>query len=389
MILWGALGIALNVGIARFTYGVMLPSLRNDLGLDYLASGSLNSIHLAGYLIGTLMGPWLVRRMAVWRMSRHAHLLVAVGAVVCALAPPNMMGFVVLAAGRLATGIGAGVGIMATFVIVFDAVGASRRPLMSAMVWSGMNVAIVASGLCVAPLVETSAGWRVSFWIAAAIALAVAIAFPPAHLRVEKSAGQVAASLEPEASRMFSRRWIFLALAYFCFGMAYVAYATFAGVRLTVIEASMFVVGATWTALGVMSMAGSFATIPLLNAPRVKYWALSVALGCGALGAFVAAGNSPQANFVGALFVGLGLAAVPTIVSAYARDRTSTETYPKAFSAVSAFLSVGSLAGPIAGGAIGDWIGSAWIPLFAAAVYGAGALFAAIDAAIVRREAQQ
>jgi len=389
LILWGALGIALNVGIARFTYGVMLPSLRNDLGLDYLASGSLNSIHLAGYLIGTLMGPWLVRRMAVWRMSRYAHLLVAVGAAVCALAPPNIMGFAVLAAGRLATGIGAGVGIMATFVIVFDAVGASRRPLMSAMVWSGMNVAIVASGLCVAPLVETSAGWRVSFWIAAAIALAVAIAFPPAHLRVQKGLGQVAASLAPEASRMFSRRWIFLALAYFCFGMAYVAYATFAGVRLTVIEASMFVVGATWTALGVMSMAGSFATIPLLNAPRVKYWALSVALGCGALGAFVAAGNSPQANFVGALFVGLGLAAVPTIVSAYARDRTSTETYPKAFSAVSAFLSVGSLAGPIAGGAIGDWIGSAWIPLFAAAVYVAGALFAAIDAAIVRREAQQ
>lgn len=383
--MWGALGIALNVGIARFTYGVMLPPLRREFGLDYFASGSLNAMHLAGYLIGTLMGPWLVRRMPTWKMSRYAHLMVAAGAIACALAPPNMFGFSILAAGRIATGIGAGAGIVATFIIVFAAVTASRRPLASALVWSGMNVAIVASGLCVAPLVETAAGWRVSFWIAAVVALAVAIAFPPAYLREQKNAAPSALVAAPEPSRMFSPRWIFLALAYLCFGVAYVAYSTFAGIRLTVIDASTFVVGSTWTALGLMSMAGSFATIPLLNSPRVKYWALTTALGCGALGAFVASGDSPQANFAGALFVGLGLAAVPTIVSAYARDRASAETYPRAFSAVSAFLGVGSLAGPIAGGAIGDWAGSAWIPFFAAAVYGTGALLAVIDALIVRR----
>ena len=31
LIVWGAIGIALNVGLARFTYGVMLPSIRRDL----------------------------------------------------------------------------------------------------------------------------------------------------------------------------------------------------------------------------------------------------------------------------------------------------------------------------------------------------------------------
>lgn len=141
----------LNVGLARFNYGVMLPSLRRDLGLDLFASGSLNAIHLCGYLIGTLLAPPLGKRRPPWRMARAAHLIVIAGAVACALAPASAFGFFVLAAGRLATGIGAGIAVVATFVIVFEAVSAAKRPLVSAVVWSGLNVGIIGSGLCVAP----------------------------------------------------------------------------------------------------------------------------------------------------------------------------------------------------------------------------------------------
>ncbi len=387
MILWGALGIALNVGIARFTYGVMLPSLRNDLGLDYLASGSLNAIHLAGYLIGTLFAPSLGRRMATWKMSRAAHLLVAAGAVACALAPSaSVPGFLAVAVGRLATGIGAGVGIVATFVIVFEAVSAARRPLVSAAVWSGMNLAIVVSGLAVAGLLETAIGWRVAFGLSAVIALAVAAGFPPAPMRTQAGAAQIPLADAPfRASGIFAPRWIFLSLAYFCFGVAYVAYSTFAGVRLAAIGAPIFVIGATWTGFGIASMVGSLATIGLLNAEKVKRLALAAALLFGALGALVASGDSSVAAFAGALLVGLGLAAVPTIVSAYVRERSSAADYPKTFSVATALLGIGQLIGPLAGGAVGDWLGSAAIPLFAAGAYGFGALLAMVDAAVVRR----
>lgn len=87
LIAWGTVGIALNVGAARFTYGVMLPSLRRDLGLDYFAGGTLNTIHLAGYLVGTLLTPSLARRTGMPALSKGAHLLVAAGALLCALAP--------------------------------------------------------------------------------------------------------------------------------------------------------------------------------------------------------------------------------------------------------------------------------------------------------------
>jgi hypothetical protein len=54
---WAALGIALNVGIARFAYGVMLPALQRDLSLAYFGGGALNAAHLLGYLAGTLAAP--------------------------------------------------------------------------------------------------------------------------------------------------------------------------------------------------------------------------------------------------------------------------------------------------------------------------------------------
>ena len=120
---WGLMGIALNVGLARFTYGVMLPSIRRDLGIDYLASGSLNAVHLAGYLVGTLAAPRLLTYLGPGRLSRWAHLLVALGAILCAVAPDTARaGMLVLGAGRICTGLGAGAGIMAILVVVFDAV---------------------------------------------------------------------------------------------------------------------------------------------------------------------------------------------------------------------------------------------------------------------------
>lgn len=384
LILWGAVSIALNVGLARFTYGVMLPSLRRELGLDYFASGSLNTIHLAGYLIGTLFAASLGPKMSAWKTSRDAHLLIAVGALACALAPANTAGFFILAAGRLATGIGAGSGILAIFVIVYGAVSVSRRPLVGAIVWAGMNVAIIGSGLCVSYLLETAIGWRVAFAVTAAVALAVAIAFPPASMRT--SAGTpVVRTASGNVERMRSTRWLFLILAYFFFGIGYLAYATFAGVRLSAIGASAFTAGTTWVVLGVASMIGSYATFRFLNSEKVKRLALVAALFFGTVGSIVASGNSPAAALAGALLVGLGLAATPTIVIAYVRDRASDADYPRAFSIASALLAIGQMIGPLGGGAVGDFVGNAAIPLFAAAAYAFGAAAAVADAVVMRR----
>jgi MFS family permease len=87
LVAWSALGIALNVGLARFAYGIVLPSLRRDLDLNYLTSGSLNAVHLLGYLVGTLAAPSLARIIGLRTLLVRAHVLVAAGALLCAITP--------------------------------------------------------------------------------------------------------------------------------------------------------------------------------------------------------------------------------------------------------------------------------------------------------------
>ena len=87
----------------------------------------------------------------------------------------------------------------------------------------------------------------------------------------------------------------------------------------------------------------------------------------------------------GALLVGLGLAATPTIITTYARDRCTALEYASVFSYVTAALGIGQLIGPVAGGALADRFGTVAIPLFAGSAYGLGAVFAAWDALMVRR----
>ncbi|MEJ2376185.1 MAG: YbfB/YjiJ family MFS transporter [Pseudolabrys sp.] len=301
LIAWACLGIALNVGLERFTYGVMLPALRVDLGLDYLASGSLNTIHLGGYLVGTLAAPMWGRRFGIRGLAVQSHLLVALGAGLCAVAPSTRgLGMVMLGAGRLTTGLGAGVGIVAIFVTVFAAVSAARRPL-----------------------VPDVRGRLYRF------------------RNICRYPSRRSASLNPYCDHHLDAVW----LRYHRGRCVYRAYPR----------------------LGVLA---GFCAYP--RALGGSNRCLDCERGCG------------TRRSDGAVLVGLGLAATPTIVTSQVRNRCSAEDYPRAFSFASAAPGIGQVIGPVAAGALADRFGTAAVPLFAASAYGLAVLFAIADTIRVR-----
>ena len=55
-----ALGAAISLGITRFAYGLLLPTMRADLGWSYTLAGGMNTANALGYLIGALATPWLL-----------------------------------------------------------------------------------------------------------------------------------------------------------------------------------------------------------------------------------------------------------------------------------------------------------------------------------------
>ena len=60
-----ALGSAIALGLARFSYGLLLPIMREDLEWSYLVAGTMNTANALGYFIGALSSPAMMRRMSV------------------------------------------------------------------------------------------------------------------------------------------------------------------------------------------------------------------------------------------------------------------------------------------------------------------------------------
>lgn len=57
-----SLGAAVSLGITRFAYGLLLPTMRADLGWTYTLAGAMNTLNALGYLLGALATPWLLKR---------------------------------------------------------------------------------------------------------------------------------------------------------------------------------------------------------------------------------------------------------------------------------------------------------------------------------------
>lgn len=378
MIAWALLGMGLDIGLARFTYGVTLPAMRRDLGLDYTISGTLNTIHLAGYLIGTVAAPMLLRRMSPAWLGRAGHLLFAAGAAACAMAP----GVPMLAVGRLVSGVGAAGGITAILVITLEAVSARQRPVVSAAVWSGLGVAVAASGLAAPALLDHAAGWRIGFAASAAVALALALGFPPRHRR--RTAAAPLSLVGAPADRLtlrslLARRWCFLMAAYAAFGVAYIAYVTFVGTRLAAAGASLAAVQAVWVLQGLGCVAGSVLAVLALRVPLGRRIALTAALASCCGGTFIASFAGLPAAMAGAILFGLGMASGPAMVTAYLRDRSTAASYPQALSFATVGLGLGQLVGPVAAGLLSDRFGAAAAAQFAAVVFAFAALAALVD----------
>src|SRR5258705_5626228 len=135
-----ALAIGLDVGVARFPCGVVPPAFGRDLQLSLTAAGVLGTLHLIGYLLGTLASPALNAKLGPLGLCRASQVVFAGAMLACGLTAD----MTTMAAGRLVAGLAAGSGVFAIFLIVFDATAPDKRSTAGPLVWAGIGVAIIA-----------------------------------------------------------------------------------------------------------------------------------------------------------------------------------------------------------------------------------------------------
>ena len=268
-----ALGAAVSLGLARFSYALLLAPMRADLGWTYLTAGAMNTVNAGGYLVGALLASrWLAR------FDARAVLLAGCAAAALLLAAHGAVtGDAALYLLRLLTGVASA----ATFVSggLLAARLAGTHPdsagLMLGIYYGGTGIGIVASALLLPPLIglPSAHAWQWG-WVALGVAAALSTALMAA------STGALAAPPTRAGARApFDWRPFGFGLAgYFMFGLGYIGYMTFVITLLreqqlgtTQIVAFFVLLGAgvvasSWLWAGLLQRCRGGAALALLNA---------------------------------------------------------------------------------------------------------------------------
>ncbi|HEY0613059.1 MAG TPA: YbfB/YjiJ family MFS transporter [Candidatus Elarobacter sp.] len=373
-----ALAIAVDIGLARVGYGLVLPAIRHDLGGPYSVYGAIAAVHLGGYLAGTIVAPSLMRdRRRLPAVTAIAHLAVAASIVVSALSPNALL----LGIARAAIGVASGVGIASAVTDALERVAPERRGIASAIAWSAIGVALIVSAPAGAWTLAEATRWRLATALCALPALAVVLSawrLSP-HADGVDQPGTTSGDLPFRWSDLWRARNVFFVGAYAGFGVAYIAFVTFAIAAFAARGIAAGAVTLIWAACGVAVIAGALGAGRLLGGVAHR-WSLAIPLAAGGAGSFVATLPGVFGATAGTVCVGLGLAATPAVASAFARERSDRATAVRAFAAVTTVFGGGQLISPLIAGAIADRLGLGAVPLYAGTVFVLAAAAAGIDA---------
>lgn len=181
--------IAITYGLARFVFGLFLPAMRADLGIDPAIAGVIGALPFASYVGGTLVAPGVARTLGV-RLAAA----VAVGfAVVGLLAIAHAPGAFVLGLGVLTCGISTGLSTPVMAEAVHRIVPPRRHGRVNATINASTSVGVAAAPVAI---VIWGAAWRPaydSFALLAGLGVLAALVFLPRR----RSAGGASTGAAP------------------------------------------------------------------------------------------------------------------------------------------------------------------------------------------------
>ncbi|CAN1522203.1 AraJ Arabinose efflux permease [Burkholderiaceae bacterium] len=252
VIIGGMCGLVLTIGLARFAYTPLLPSLQAQTGLTDAAAGGLAAINYAGYMTGALAAAWIdnVR----WRHRLYSGGLWMALVTVALMAVSTWMPVWALAryVGGLcgATGMLLGSGLVLGWLM-----RQGRRPELG-LLFIGLGLGIVVSAVGAWALSQLWSVWS-DQWLAFAVLGLVFLL--PAWVWRPPVPPPVAAASQVGGAVTASRRWTWTMLtSYFAAGWGFVISATFT-VAIVEREPALAGQGAlAWAMVGLAAMPAVF-----------------------------------------------------------------------------------------------------------------------------------
>lgn len=354
----GTLTIAACLGLARFAFGMLLPSMRDALAMSYDNMGLLGTLNFAGYLAAVGATPLLLRRLSPRVLIAAGLGLVA--ACMFGIGASRSYGSVLTL--YTLVGVGSGLANIPLMVLVSYWFRRERRGRAAGFIVIGSGFAIILSGFLIPYLNARFGvqGWRIGWATLGVIVLAIATVSAALIRNTPEEKGLaplgVSGSLDydpSEAKGHFStvRILAHLGALYFAFGATYVIYGTFIVTTMVeeygLAEASA---GRLWSWVGFFSLFSGVAFGTLSD--RIGRKGGLMAVFAVQTAAYLLAGSSlgAQGVFFSVALYGVAAFAIPAIMAAAIGDYLGKARAAAGFSIITFCFALGQTLGPALAG---------------------------------------
>jgi len=134
-----ALSAAVGQAFGRFSYGVLLPAVRDDLGITNTLAGLIGAANVGAYLLGTLMVAWATSHYRLINVMRVGLILATLGLLLASLSSSPWL----LAMALFVAGIGGAFLWIPAPVIAADALPPHRRRIAVGLMSSGIGLGVM------------------------------------------------------------------------------------------------------------------------------------------------------------------------------------------------------------------------------------------------------
>ena len=170
----GVIGTMGALGLGRFGYTVILPAMKDGLGLNYGQMGLLGTGNLIGYLFFSLLGGFLASRYGTKIVTVLSLTLMTVALMLTGMAA----GFYGILAARIFTGVGSAGANVPIVGLASAWFSTRRRGLAAGILVSGSGFGVLVSGIFLPGVIQAYGidGWRWAWYLLAALSLVITFA---------------------------------------------------------------------------------------------------------------------------------------------------------------------------------------------------------------------
>lgn len=362
----GFLIIFACIGLARYAYTMLLPSMQAGLGLPYDQMGFIGTGNFCGYLLSVVLAPRLIRRFKPRAVITGGLILITISL----LGVSASHGFILPLTLYFLVGMGTGFANIPTMALISYWFRSDQRGKAAGLMIGGNGAAIVLAGLLV-PFLNRSfgaGGWRVGWLLLGIIALIVTVLAAwlvrnhPSDMGLEplgRATPPTPDQLKPHERKGDGILLVRLGLLYLAFGATFMVYGTF--IVTTLVREYGFSeakAGIYWSWAGFFSLF-SGVLFGVLSDRIGRKHGLALVFAVQSV-AYLLVGLKPDSIglMISIALYGSAVFAIPAIMAAAVGDYLGLSRAAAAFSTITIFFAAGQTVGPALAGVTGKATGS-------------------------------